>query len=111
MRDSAVWRVFGIEVNGVWCESRLCGNALELAVEAFNGVLWMGSYLQGFPFIVITKHRTATLALIEHKASRLRRRGWKPNLQEITGMATSDIPSLPQHYGYTDHVVGGHCST
>lgn len=63
--------MFGIEVNGVWCESCLCGNALELAIEAFSGVLWMGSYLQGFPFSVITKHMTATLSLIEHKASRL----------------------------------------
>lgn len=97
MRDSEVWSVFGIEVNGVWCESCLCGNALELAIEAFNGVLWMGSYLQGFAFSVITKHMTATLALIEQRASRLWRQGWKANLQEITEMATSDILSLSLH--------------
>lgn len=67
--------MFGIEVNGVWRESCLCGNALELASEALNGALWMGSYLQGFPFSVIRKHMTVMLALIEQNASRLWRRG------------------------------------
>lgn len=59
--------MFGIEVNGAWFESSVCGYALELASEALNGALWMGSYLQGFSFSVIKKntHMTALLALIE----------------------------------------------
>ncbi len=89
--------VFGIEMNSVWCESCLCGDALELANEALNGALWMGSYLQGFPFSVITKLMTAALALIEQKASRLWRQGWEANLHEGSEMATSDKPSLSQH--------------
>lgn len=64
--------MFGIDVHGVWCESCLCGNALELASEALNGALWMGSYLQGFALCVIRKHMTALPALIEQKASRLK---------------------------------------
>lgn len=31
--------MFGIEEKGVMCESRLCGDALELASEASNGAL------------------------------------------------------------------------
>lgn len=61
---------YGIEVTG---ESCLCGDALEFATEASNGALWIGSYLQGFPFSVIRKHMTAMLAFIEQKASRLLR--------------------------------------
>lgn len=62
---------FGIEFDG---ESCLCGNALEFTNKASNGALWMGSYLQGFPFSVIRNHMTAMLALIEQNASRLRRK-------------------------------------
>lgn len=34
--------VFGIEGSGVWRESGLCGDALELASEAVNGALLDG---------------------------------------------------------------------
>lgn len=95
-RKSQAWRAFGIEVNGAWCESCICGDALELASEALNGTLWMGSYLQGSPFGVIRKHYTATLALIEQGASRPHRQGWKANLQEMTAKATSDILSFSE---------------
>lgn len=45
-----VWTAFVIEVNSVWFESNICGNALELASEALKSAFGMGSYLQGFPF-------------------------------------------------------------
>lgn len=100
---------FGIEVNR---ESCLCGDALELASEASNGALWMGSYLQGFPFSVIRKCTAAVLAFIEQKASRLFQQGWEANLQKAVELATCDAhsPVTPegstlsaQHYGeYVD---------
>lgn len=81
---------FGIEVNR---ESCLCGDALELASEASNGALWMGSYLQGFPFSVIRKHTAAVLAFIEQKASRLFQQGCEANLQKAVELATCDAHS------------------
>lgn len=64
---------FGIEVNG---ESCLCDDALEFATEASNGALWMGSYLQGFPFSVIRKHSNASFYRTESfKAVETRLRG------------------------------------
>lgn len=62
--------MFGIEVNGVWCESCLCGNALELASEALNGALWMGSYLQGFPFSVIRKTQDSNASSYRTESSK-----------------------------------------
>lgn len=57
--------MFGIEVNGVWYESNICASALELNSETFNGALWMGSYLQGLLFSIISKHTEAIHAFIE----------------------------------------------
>lgn len=43
-------------MNGVWFESNICGDALELVSEALKGAFGMGSYLQGFSFSVMRKH-------------------------------------------------------
>lgn len=63
--------MFGIEVNGVRYESNICASALELNSETFNGALWMGSYLQGLLFSIISKHKEAIRAFIEEYVKRL----------------------------------------
>lgn len=64
-REREVKRVFGIEVNGVRYESNICASAHELNSKTFNGALWMGSYLQGLLFSIISKHKEAIRTFIE----------------------------------------------
>jgi len=62
-----------------------------------NGAFGMGSYLQGFSFIVMRKHMTAMLGLTEERASRLRRKSWvggKNAPHAETFDTTSFIPHL-----------------